>query len=181
MEDKIQSKILGNQSRTPRHDKFLLKFSKNGELLNKIILGELNDKVKKIEDIKLDHSYYSFSTLNKKNFRFDDLEIKTWTPEYAILRNSFYIGSIDLFVDAKFSIIFDDESEDKYRQRGLMIKFLFEFKPEISSFSEVLRQVNVYKSYIENPFVVVVTYSDISEYKEVFESQGIKLIQIEED
>lgn len=112
----------------------------------------------------------------------------SWKPEYTIKNNSYYIGSVDLYVELTTShkkvlrINENDYWEDYYNNEGIYHDtdyFLFEFKPQIKSFSEVIRQVKVYESYFKKINPIVVTYSDISRFEDVFKSQGIKLIQLQ--
>ncbi len=115
-----------------------------------------------------------------------EFEIKGWEPEKAIVNNKYYIGSIDLYVEISGDITYDllfDKFEWKNFDRfpcGLY-PFVLEFKPTIKSFSETIRQVKVYEQYFSGARSVVITYSDISKFRECFESQGISLIQLDKD
>ena len=115
-----------------------------------------------------------------------------WLPEKALMNGSFYIGSIDLLVKVDFKPFYNLYSLDgelvweKYEtdlgERTFFL--LFEFKPTILSFSETIRQVNVYKSFSPKSYPtypLVVTYSDITKFKPIFESQGIDLIQLKNE
>ena len=156
MKTKIPSpKIFTQESaETPKHDEMLILFAKNGELLYKTIFEEC---------------FKILGTANPKT-----LQINRWLPEREIINKGYYIGSVDLYVEARVDYGREsEEKESKYQD------IVFEFKPQIKSFSEVLRQVNVYKNYFSGAKFIVVTYSDIEKFKDCFESQGISIIKLE--
>lgn len=106
------------------------------------------------------------------------LEITQWTPEKPIMSGSYYIGSVDLLVKVKAILNYNLDINNKYWKSYLSeekyFEFIFEFKPQIKSYSETLRQVNVYKQHIPANYSII-TYSDISKFQSIFESQGIKI------
>jgi hypothetical protein len=121
---------------------------------------------------------------------YKSIEIKSWNPERTIKNNGYYIGSIDLSVVAEVSyttgLLIDEERSWiwDYFNRGKTIErkeFIFEFKPKINSYSEVIRQIKVYSSYLERDVIpICITESDTSKFKEIFESQGIYIFNINE-
>ena len=115
-----------------------------------------------------------------------EYEIIEYEPEKAIMHNSFYIGSIDLFIMVKYTIYYDIYYNNNllckdYEKSSNYQEFIIEFKPIIKSFSETIRQVKVYQKHFSSANPIVITYSDISKFKDIFESQNIKLIQIIEE
>jgi len=107
-----------------------------------------------------------------------------WSPEKAIMNNGYYIGSVDLYVKMEGEVSCDavlnkDRVWKSYDRRYARGAWVFEFKPKIKSFSEVLRQVKVYEQYFKKAKFVVVTASEVDKWVEVFESQGIDLIKID--
>ena len=144
------------------------------DFLNKI----KNGTIKKLENPKL-HTKPILCTRQ--------VEVEKWSPEHTIKNNGYYVGSVDLFVNCTFTFTYKLKItenrwwENYYEQHKEGVNFLIEFKPTIKSFSETIRQIKVYKSYLDNHnlFCAVVTYSDISKFKDVFESQNIDLIQLE--
>lgn len=144
-----------NGQATPKHDDMLITFSRDSPELNALCKHMLN----KFHGITPSKIY-----------------IKSWEPEFPLLNNKFYIGSIDLVVNY---IAREDEGPTIERW------MLFEFKPKMISFSETLRQIKVYDRYFYDGDhdrryrnFVVVTFDDISKFKSIFEGQGITLIQI---
>jgi hypothetical protein len=169
-------------------------------------------KVNKYIDAENNNFYANQEEIYYYNDRFEPQEqiivkkvytpifkLHKWIPESPILNNNYYFDSIDLLVD--ISIDYEVkmyQTNDEYwllepkTRPEEFVQLLFEFKPEILSFSEVIRQVKVYQQYfgdyykfdclkIKNKVIpIVVTYSDISKFKDIFESQGIKLIQLKE-
>jgi len=118
------------------------------------------------------------------------IEIESWNPERTIKNNGYYIGSIDLSVVARVSytsgLLIDKEQSWiwDYFNKGKKIErkeFIFEFKPKINSYSEVIRQIKVYSSYLERDVIpICITESDTSKFREIFESQGIYIFNINE-
>lgn len=116
-------------------------------------------------------------------------DIKKWQPERPIMSGNYYIGSVDLYVESSFQlkekleiigehpkIVFEREIFDNGNRW-----FLFEFKPNIESFSEVIRQIKVYSNYFDTSIIpVCLTESDIKDYKEIFNSQGIHIFNIKD-
>lgn len=129
-----------------------------------------------------------------KEFSFDNSnrEISNieWLPEYTIKSRSYYIGSIDLLVAISLNDKTNLNIENNWTWKDFDIgkmKYVFitEFKPTIKSFSETMRQVNVYNSYFghtkeQKTIIYIFTYSDISKWKETFAKQGIHLINMKE-
>ena len=147
-----QPKIFTQESiETPKHDEMLILFSKDSDLLMEII-----DYV-----LEKDNKFFGEK---------DEFEIQEWEPEKAIVNNNYYIGSIDLYVR------FEKKNSGGF---GRGCNFIFEFKPQIKSFSEVLRQVKVYEEYFSGAKSIVITYSDVEKFKECFENQNISLIQLD--
>ena len=147
----------------------------------------------------------------KKIFAFTDIEVIDWIPEDAITNNGYYIGSVDLNVGVmiKYSIdiVIRNDWIWNFDEISIPCRIIFEFKPDIGSFSETLRQVNVYRKYkyhlLHEPKKIykperivyskkekycsdtkfcfcVLTYSDIGEFKEIFESQGIHIFNVDD-
>ena len=66
-------------------------------------------------------------------------------------------------------------------------ELIFEFKPEIKSFSEVIRKVKVYKNFRQSSgegksfyTPIVITFSEIAEFSSIFYTQGIYMFKIDE-
>jgi hypothetical protein len=124
--------------------------------------------------------------ITKKNGEIETIE---WTPEKPIIKNGYYIGSVDLYVLFKIPVSFDFicvKSLDKTIHKienvygdNFVIPLIFEFKPEMKSFSETLRQVKIYEQHIKGNYFVI-TNSDISKFQAIFESQGIKIYNTKE-
>ena len=120
----------------------------------------------------------------------NSIQIESWSPERTIKNNGYYIGSVDLSVVAKVSykrgLLIDKEQSwiwdyFNHGEATEIKEFLFEFKPNINSYSEVIRQIKVYSSYLERGVIpICITESDISKFKEIFESQGIYIFNINE-
>ena len=55
----------------------------------------------------------------------------------------------------------------------------FEFKPTIRSYSETIRQVNLYKQFYASAKFYVVTYSYIIRFLDIFKAQDIERVQLE--
>lgn len=111
-----------------------------------------------------------------------DIEITEWSPEKPILNKGYYIGSVDLFVEGNIKFNCDLKSDGwlwkNYSTNTLRFKIIIEFKPLIKSYSETIRQVNVYLKYLDESIPFVVTYSNISKFKEIFEKVEIGLMQL---
>lgn len=207
MKPKIPQQIFKNESAaTPQHDEMLLLFNKDSTRLTRLIFElnkqSLSEYVKDIvEETQLKKDTTGFHALSNgyigdkvvsTTFKHEEtkLYVSEWTPEKAIIkgRNNYYIGSVDLFVNYHLSLTHHSNIIEYNKQKCRLVKhtgigggIIFEFKPQIKSFSEVIRQVKVYESYMGGNKTVVVTYSDISIFKDVFKSQGIKLIQLKKD
>lgn len=125
---------------------------------------------------------------------YSPIQIESWNPEKTIKNNGYYIGSIDLFVSVKVyykkGLLIDKEqswiwdySDDvgEYLSGWKQKQFIFEFKPNINSYSEVIRQIKVYSSYLNSDIIpICITESDTSKFKEIFESQGIYIFNLQE-
>jgi hypothetical protein len=120
--------------------------------------------------------------------------IELWKPEFTIKNNDYYIGSLDLFIRVKRNFVPHVEfKKDKHEPLNLQFQYpscdiIVEFKPTIRSFSETIRQINVYRSYLSEKakmnrrilLSVVYTFTDISKFKKIFEDEGIFLKQLSE-
>lgn len=153
MKPKIPPGVFSNPSdTTTKHDEMLLLYTKDSMRLRELI-----------------------SVILRKQ-KVSKYILQEWIPEKTITNQSnYYIGSVDLFLSV------DIPSYDEFLKKEFFkrIYILIEFKPKIISFSETLRQVSVYKKYLGTPiFPIVITYSDISKFKDIFESQNIELIQL---
>jgi hypothetical protein len=108
------------------------------------------------------------------------VNIVDWHPEKAIIKNdSYYVGSVDLYVDFEVVLtinlkILGDWKWNKYDVINLRGSIAFEFKPEIKSYSEVIRQVNVYRALLPAGYMVI-TNSDVTKFKDIFQERGIIL------
>ena len=127
-------------------------------------------------EVKGQYEYFTPET----SLTFDILE---WTPEKPIIINKFYLGSIDLYIRVDLHIkqsihLRKNWTWNDFKKEDREFEILIEFKPEINSYSEVLRQVKVYESYFCKPALFVITNSDTSKYKDIFDSQNIALIDI---
>ncbi len=208
MKPKIPQQLFKNESAaTPLHDEMLLLFSKHSiklkqaifELNKQYLSDNLKDFTQELGLKKDEKGFTTYDISYNKCDKYDKLisytykhnetklEIDDWTPEKPIIqeRNNYYIGSVDLFVSYriflkyKSKVINYNNKQIKFkRDTGRGGSIIFEFKPQIKSFSEVIRQVKVYEKYLPCSKSVVITYSDISRFKDVFESQGIGLIQL---
>jgi len=127
--------------------------------------------------------------VKKRSLIFPDqeIEIQQWKSEEPIMsNNSYYIGSVDLrvkfiaFLRGDFPIT-DKWIWENYAKEEVIKNIVFEFKPKIKSFSEVIRQINVYRHYLNRAKFYVITYSDIKQFKEVFKEQDIQIIQLNKD
>ena len=119
-------------------------------------------------------------------------ELLEWSPEEVVKNGYSYIGNIDLFLRIK--IIKKNQMIDKLNQMIILefdsehyLNIIIEFKPEIKSFTEVIRQIKVYEQFKNSPdrenitnCSVVITYSDISKFKDIFTNSNILLKQIQE-
>jgi len=121
---------------------------------------------------------------------YNSIKIESWNPEKTIKNKGYYIGSIDLFVSISISykkgLLIDEKQSwvwdhPEWGKREEYKEFIFEFKPKINSYSEVIRQIKVYSSYLgKNIIPICITESDTNKFKEIFESQGIYLFNIKE-
>lgn len=124
---------------------------------------------------------------------FEGFKVIDWIPEDAIINHGYYIGSVDLNVGVEASYSLNISYKDKiwyFGTNNSPYRLIFEFKPKIKSYSETLRQVNVYRKYkellkpdknkIENFCFAVLTYSNIDKFKRIFESQGIYIFNIDD-
>lgn len=143
---------------TPKHDEMLILFSEKGDFLKKIVFEEFFKILG--------------TSANPKT-----IQINKWFPEKEIINKGYYIGSVDLYVETRVEYQYSGERKTQTKTEDMDI--VFEFKPQIKSFSEVLRQVNVYNNYFPRAKFIVVTYSDIEKFKDCFESQGISIIKLE--
>ena len=105
--------------------------------------------------------------------------------EYPIVTDKkFTIGFIDMKIEiAKYNLVFysdDDNHEPTWRQRCDTQKTIcFEVKTSIPSIGELIRQINMYKSYIDSTIAFfVVVPSD--EHAKILSSQGIGLVKYPE-
>jgi len=159
--------------------------------LIKHFIGADRDFIKEFENyknedkIKLINEPETIKCELKKEIK--NLEIINWEPERAITsQNNYYIGSVDLYIKIKINIENNLYFENKLLWKNFdynqinETNIILEFKPIIKSYSETLRQIKVYKEYIKG-YYFVITYSDISKFKNIFESQEIYLIQLKKE
>jgi hypothetical protein len=134
--------------------------------ITRILSGEISKEWKKeISKCpflnKLKEEYNNFLDELDKNY----FKILTLEWEEPIKRNSFVIGIPDFsFSLKKYSLGSFQSSEEFFG--------FIEVKPKIKSVGETMRQMKIYKSYSRNSILILVTKTP--DYKEVFESQGIK-------
>ncbi len=175
MKPKIPQQIFKNESAsTPQHDEMLLIFNKYHQIYHKLLIK---------------HFYNCGLLLDTTTSNKIGLQKRIWTPEYPLINNNYYIGSIDLFMKFVVRIsqpLIDKVNNNKFSSMNdSSFTIIFEFKPIIKSYSEVIRQIKVYETFLKqrdmNPFLVVVTYSDVSKFKEVFTSQRIEIIQLQKE
>ena len=201
MKPKVPQELFKNESvATPSHDEMLILYSKDSELLNKII-NKITPQLRKVPTQHIHKLKDKSFCMESEQFCKDKIDttsvlvrekkifIEKWEPEKPLHNGQYkhYIGSVDLFVN--YSICYNLEYLYTIKEKKSVIKhtickkysILFEFKPQIKSFSEVIRQIKVYENYFENIYSIVVTYSDISKFKSIFESQGIELIQLKKE
>ena len=179
----VQSPVFNNGVATPKHDEMLLMFSKDSPKLREYLMPILRYKISETiisycEDYKRKNGFCDFGFIPKIR----QINLTEWTPERPIMNNGYYIGSVDLYVLFKIKI----DLEYKYYSEHtgykspdieneiINIPLVFEFKPELKSFSETLRQVKIYQKHILGNYFVI-TNSDISKFQNIFESQGIKI------
>jgi hypothetical protein len=82
--------------------------------------------------------------------------------------NKFLIGIIDAVYYGRADVIWDD---GKKRKCGIAIPI--EIKPHILSIGDTLRQLNIYKSYLNDHEEILLITQD-EQYREIFESQDFK-------
>lgn len=93
-----------------------------------------------------------------------DIEIISWQPEKIILNErGDVVGAIDLYV------------EFKSRKKGYILDCALEFKPEMDSFSGVLRQIHTHLNYLKVNHYIVVTKSLLLDYEKIFLNEGVLL------
>lgn len=202
----ISPKIFTEESiETPKHDDMLVLYNKDSNLL-KLLISEVYEKYfKKFENKKI-----TLITNEKSIFRenikeekiklienpiekefnikniIKNIEIIKWEPEKPIINKGYYIGSVDLYIEFKIissDDLYDSENNlvwERYNNYSIIKQIIIDFKPKIISYSETLRQIKVYEEYM-GAFYFVITYSDISKFKNIFESQKIGLIQLKKE
>ncbi len=121
---------------------------------------------------------------------YNSIKIKNWSPEHTIKNNGYYIGSIDLLIKVEMTYkkgLLINEEEGwiwdyfKMGEKEEIYELIFEFKPNIKSYSEVIRQIKVYSSYLDSDIIpICITESDITKFKDIFESQGIYIFNLNE-
>ena len=158
----VQPKLFSGQNiKSLKHDEYLELLDKTGIAFRSLIRDALKDMYGK----------------NLKHFI-----IKSWKPEEPIFNNFYYVGSLDLF--SNISAVRDFHFSDKLTKEFTdEFKVIFEFKPKIESFSEVIRQIKVYQKLVktnsqDHLITFCLTESDISQFKDLFKDQGIILINI---
>ena len=158
MKSKVPKQLFKNESAaTPIHDGMLLRLQRGSNELRDIVISVLKPR------------------------KYDIISIGAWKPEFMIMNHNYYVGSIDLYVE-----VFGQYKNEDNKQ---FFKFIIEIKPNIKSHSEAIRQINVYREYLKkidnSPRIriacCVITYSNISKFKDIFESQGIELIQLKKE
>lgn len=97
--------------------------------------------------------------------------------EYAILGyNHFNIGFLDLALGIPREINLFTSSRGNFEVKSFLETaprtIYFEIKPTIRSIGEVIRQINMYKSHLEKP-VIMVLVTKTKGLKELFLEQGI--------
>lgn len=95
-----------------------------------------------------------------------DIEIISWQPEKIILNeNDEVVGAIDLYVE--------------YRSKKNVFWNVFvcalEFKPEMDSFSGVLRQIHTHLNYLKVNNYIVITKSLLLDYEKIFLNEEVLL------
>jgi len=174
------------------------KLRRNKELDKEVIVWENENKTSscalksylETEEGKSVKDYSEKKALYIEIPLYNSIKIENWSPEATIKNKGYYIGSIDLRISAeinyKSGLLIDKEQSWIWDYFGVGEKverkeFIFEFKPKINSYSEVIRQIKVYSSYLERDVIpICITESDTSKFKEIFESQGIYIFNINE-
>jgi hypothetical protein len=93
--------------------------------------------------------------------------------------NGFNLGFIDLFYSADIKNGEWLDGRNHYEQDSNLFTVGFEIKPEVKSIGEVLRQFQYYKSNLKMNYLILVTKT--TGLKEIFESQGFKVIEYKEE
>ena len=193
-----------------KHDDYLILLKKDSDYLKKIVKHFFKLKIEKYQEIIIWKNENKTSSCAYKSYLqteegkivkdyvekkvpyikiplYDSIQIEHWSPERTIKNNGYYIGSIDLSViariDYKIGLLIDKERNWiwEHNTTSETKEFIFEFKPNINSYSEVIRQIKVYSSYLENDIIpICITESETSKFKEIFESQGIYIFNINE-
>lgn len=64
--------------------------------------------------------------------------------------------------------------------RSMTCRIIVEFKPKLESISGIIGQIKVYRDCIGASHLVIVTYDQNTKYDKILESEGIKIIRIQD-
>lgn len=107
-----------------------------------------------------------------------EIKILEAKPELTLMNNNYYIGSLDYFLYGRIHLVFDAVIEDEWVWKNIYdddieFEIIIEFKPSIKSYSEVIRQINVYRRIKDCKHAVLITYDFDESMRKTFENQRI--------
>lgn len=120
---------------------------------------------------------FNFKKMNKT--KFDDFKVIIEKPIMGGYDNKYNIGFIDIFIKIQCEPFIRTNYFEGYfyKQKNEMDNIYLEIKPKICSVGETIRQINMYRSQQKGKALwMIATYSN--EYKDVFASQDITLLDI---
>ncbi len=169
---------------TPKHDEILSWL--DSDLLNVLKLIGITNIIKRRQQKAIEHfikSKNNSDIVRTEPILPDEYDIskikikKIW--EYPIQDKSYVIGFVDFRAIIKFPVTSSFESITGGREWGSFdeeIIFNFEIKSAIPSLGELFRQIQLYKVYDKNPFVII---CPDARFREQIESQGLTFLKYE--
>lgn len=158
---------------TPQHDKIMLWLDMNADAILQTIFPPTDWNE---QDQVIIQKYGITDVPTKKIVR---VESKRW--EHPIVTSKeFTIGFIDMLLKYQRAEITEWHS-DYPRKYGGVIQWedydlYFEVKSSIPSAGELIRQIRMYQTYVESPFVVV---SPDDRFVHILTNQGIRFVKYE--
>lgn len=167
---------------TPKHDEILSWL--DSDLLNvlkitgiiNIIKGRQQKGIEKFIKFKENNDIVKIEPILPDEYDISKIKIKKiW--EYPIQEKSYVIGFVDFRAIIKFPVTDLFKNINGGREWGSFddeIIINFEVKSAIPSLGELFRQIQLYKVYDKNPFVIV---CPDARFREQIESQGLTFLK----
>jgi len=144
---------------TPAHDAIMMWLNENINQVCQVVLGGRHawsdHDIKWADSVVRNRSFGRIASAVLPDYPEDPIKVQRVEWEFPIMSGSYMVGFVDMRAEVRLPCLVLEDSSTTIKASTTTVTLLFEIKPSIPSLGELIRQIQMYKTYQEGWYIVV--------------------------